>query len=125
MKNLGEDQIKEIIHAARNSVFFIDEAQKVTWADAGEVSAIEEASELAGANVQHLTLSSQYRCGGSNDYLAWLDDALGVRATSDHYFSTDRFDFRIFDSVKELEETIRERSKEDNKARLVAGHCWD
>lgn len=125
MKNLGENQIKEIIKAARTSVFFIDEAQKVTWADVGEIDAIEEAAQMAGANVQHLTLSSQFRCGGSDDYLAWLDDALGVQATADHYFSTDRFDFRIFDSVKELESTIREKNKESNKARLVAGYCWD
>lgn len=125
MKNLGENQIKEIINAARTSVFFIDEAQKVTWADVGEIVLIEEAATLAGANVQHLTLSSQFRCGGSDDYLAWLDDALGVQATSDHYFSTERFDFRIFDSVKDLEETIRDKNKESNKARLVAGYCWD
>ena len=125
MKNLGENQIKEIINAARTSVFFIDEAQKVTWADVGEIDAIEEAAQLAGANIQHLTLSSQFRCGGSDDYLAWLDDALGVQATPDHYFSTDRFDFQIFDSVKELEETIREKNKEANKARMVAGYCWD
>ena len=125
MKNLGENQVKEIIRAARTSVFFIDEAQKVTWADVGEVDSIVEAAELAGANVQHLTLSSQFRCGGSDDYLAWLDDALGVNATSDHYFSTDRFDFRIIDSVKELEELIRDKNQEANKARLVAGYCWD
>ena len=125
MKNLGENQIKEIIRAARTSVFFIDEAQKVTWADVGEIDSIVEAAELAGANIQHLTLSSQFRCGGSDDYLAWLDDVLGVNATSDHYFSTDRFDFRIIDSAKELEELIREKNREANKARLVAGYCWD
>ena len=125
MKNLGENQIKEIINAARTSVFFIDEAQKVTWADVGEIGAIEEAAELTGAQVHHLTLSSQFRCGGSDDFLAWLDDALGVQSTSDHYFSKERFDFQIFDSVKELESTIREKNKESNKARLVAGYCWE
>jgi DUF2075 family protein len=125
MKNLGENQIKEIVNAARTSIFFIDEAQKVTWADVGEVDAIKEAAELAGARVQELTLESQFRCGGSDDFLAWLDDALGVRQTNDHYFSTERFDFRIFDSVKELEATIREKNKEANKARMVAGYCWE
>jgi len=125
MKNLGENQIKEIINAARTSVFFIDEAQKVTWADVGEIDSIVEAAEIAGANVQHLTLSSQFRCGGSDDFLAWLDDSLGVKATTDHYFSKERFDFQIFDSAKELEEVIREKNKESNKARLVAGYCWD
>ena len=125
LKNLGENQIKEIISAARTSVFFIDEAQKVTWADVGEIDSIVEAAELSGANVQHLALSSQFRCGGSDDYLAWLDDALGVKPTSDHYFSTERFDFQIFDSVNELEQVIREKNKDANKARLVAGYCWD
>ena len=125
MKNLGENQIKEVIRAARTSVFFIDEAQKVTWADVGEIDSIVEAAETEGANVQHLTLSSQFRCGGSDDYLAWLDDTLGVKATSDHYFSTERFDFKIIESAKELELLIREKNKEANKARLVAGYCWD
>ena len=125
MKNLGENQIKEIIRAARTSVFFIDEAQKVTWADVGEIDAIVEAAEIAGANVQHLALSSQFRCGGSDNFLAWLDDSLGVKATSDHYFSLESFDFQIFDSVKGLEEVIRKKNKEANKARLVAGYCWD
>ena len=125
MKNLGENQIKEVIHAARTSVFFIDEAQKVTWADVGEVGAIKEAARLAGAKIQELTLESQFRCGGSDDFLAWLDDALGVKPTQDHYFSTERFDFKIFDSVKQLEKVIREKNEEANKARLVAGYCWD
>lgn len=125
MKNLGKNQIKEIINAARTSVFFIDEAQKVTWADVGEVGAIKEAAELVGAKIQELTLESQFRCGGSDDFLAWLDDVLGVQPTQDHYFSTERFDFRIFDSVKELESSIREKNKEANKARLVAGYCWE
>ena len=33
--NKGENQIKEIIHAAKCSVFFIDESQRVTIDDIG------------------------------------------------------------------------------------------
>ena len=36
----------------------------------------------AGAEVTHLQLDSQFRCNGSDGYLAWLDDALGIRATA-------------------------------------------
>ena len=39
--NLGENQIKEIIHAAFCSVFFIDESQRVTMDDIGSVAEIE------------------------------------------------------------------------------------
>ena len=124
-KNLGVNQIKEIIDASKTSVFFIDEAQKVTWADIGEISEIERFAKDAGASIQHLELKSQFRCSGSDDYLAWLDDALGVESNSDHFFSTSRFDFKIFDSVSEMRDVIFEKNKVNNKSRLVAGYCWN
>lgn len=124
-KNLGVNQIKEIIDASKTSVFFIDEAQKVTWADIGEISEIERFAKDAGASVEHLELKSQFRCSGSDDYLAWLDDALGVESNSDHFFSTSRFEFKIFDSLSEMRDMIFEKNKLNNKSRLVAGYCWN
>jgi DUF2075 family protein len=124
-KNLGEDQTKEIIKAARTSVFFIDEEQKVTWSDAGEMSRIKEHAARNRAEVTILELQSQFRCSGSDDYMAWLDDALGVRIDSENYFSTKHFDFQIFNSPSELHEVIRQRNLENNRSRMVAGYCWD
>ena len=124
-KNLGENQVKEIIKSAHTSVFFIDEAQKVTWSDVGEISMIEEQAGLAGALVERLELTSQFRCGGSDDYMAWLDEVLGVHADTANYFSRDKFDFQIFDSPVELHNVIREKNRINNKSRVVAGYCWD
>lgn len=124
-KNLGENQVKEIIKSAHTSVFFIDEAQKVTWSDVGEISMIEEQAGLAGAIVERLELTSQFRCGGSDDYMAWLDETLGVHADTAHYFSLDKFDFQILDSPVELHNVIKEKNKINNKSRVVAGYCWD
>ena len=124
-RNLGENQVKEIIKSAHTSVFFIDEAQKVTWADVGEILMIEEQAGLAGAKVERFELTSQFRCGGSDDYIAWLDETLGIHADTAHYFSRDKFDFQIFDSPVELHETIKEKNKTNNKSRVVAGYCWD
>lgn len=124
-KNLGTNQIKEIIDSSKTSVFFIDEAQKVTWADIGEISEIEKFAREAGANIKHLELKSQFRCSGSDDYLAWLDDALGVQPNADHFFSTSRFDFQIINNPSELQEIIFAKNEVNNKARLVAGYCWD
>jgi DUF2075 family protein len=121
----GVNQIKEIIDAARASVFFIDEAQQVTWQDIGDVETIEVFAKAAKAEVHHFTLNSQFRCGGSDDYLVWLDDTLGVRADDASYFSPDRYDFRIFDDPSKLHDTIRERNKTNNKSRMVAGYCWN
>ena len=124
-KNLGENQVKEIIDTAKTSVFFIDEAQKVTWSDVGEISMIEEQAKLAGALVERLELTSQFRCSGSDDYMAWLDETLGVGPGSTHYFSQEKFDFQIFDNPLEMHNKIKEKNKINNKSRVVAGYCWD
>jgi DUF2075 family protein len=124
-KNLGESQTKEIIHSSKLSVFFIDEAQKVTWSDVGEISRIKAYAAKLGADVEMLELTSQFRCGGSDDYMAWLDDSLGLQNVPENYFSRDKFDFKIFDSVTDLHNEIRSKNKVNNKARLVAGYCWN
>ena len=124
-KNLGESQTKEIIHSSKLSVFFIDEAQKVTWSDVGEISRIKAYAAKLGADVEMLELTSQFRCGGSDDYMAWLDDTLGLQNVPENYFSRDKFDFKIFDSVIDLHAEIKEKNKVNNKARMVAGYCWN
>jgi predicted ATP-dependent serine protease len=96
-KNMGESQTKEIIDSAKLSVFFIDEAQKVTWSDVGEISRIKMHAAELGADVEIMELVSQFRCNGSDDYMAWLDGTLGVQENIDNYFTKQSFDFQIFD----------------------------
>lgn len=121
----GKNQIHELIRAARTTVFFIDEAQRVTWKDIGEIEAIEDFARHIGADVHHLELQSQFRCGGSDDFLAWLDDTLDIRSSDATYFSPDRFDFRVIDSPAQLHTMISRENELNNKARMVAGYCWD
>jgi len=49
-QNLGDNQIKEIINAAKFSVFFIDEDQRVTFKDIGETATIKDWAQRLGAN---------------------------------------------------------------------------
>jgi DUF2075 family protein len=124
-QNLGENQMKEIIHAAKCAVFFIDEDQRVTFNDVGSKEDIMKFAEVAGANVTFLQLESQFRCNGSDGYLAWLDDVLGIRETANADGFEMEYDFRIFDDPNEMREAIRERNQIANKARIVAGYCWN
>jgi DUF2075 family protein len=121
----GENQIMEIIGSAKCSIFFIDEDQRVTWKDIGETAEIERRARIAGASVTKLSLASQFRCSGSNGYLAWLDDTLGIRETANPELEARDFDFRVFDSPEVLRREIVELNKTKNKARMVAGYCWD
>jgi len=123
-QNRGENQIKEIIHAAKASIFFIDEFQQVTLKDAGSVSEILRFAEAEGAVTEVMALESQFRCNGSDGYLAWIDDVLQLRETANTEFDLD-YDFRVFDDPNELRDEIIERNKKNNKSRIVAGYCWD
>ncbi len=119
----GGNQVREIIQAAKCSIFFLDEDQKVTWNDFGSQVEIEHCAANAGARIHYLELNSQFRCGGSDNFLDWLDNTLQIKNTGTQL--TGDFDFRVVDSPQELQELIREKNKERNKARIVAGRCWD
>ncbi|MBE0565773.1 MAG: DUF2075 domain-containing protein [Krumholzibacteria bacterium] len=124
-QNLGENQAKEIISAAKCSIFFLDEDQRVTWKDVGTAAEIESWAAAAGATVTRMELQSQFRCNGSDGYLAWLDDTLQIRETANDDLGDIDFDFRVLDSPTELMQLIEELNTERNKARAVAGYCWD
>lgn len=121
----GDNQIREIIYASKTSVFFIDESQKVTWKDIGEIAEIERFAEAMQAEVIRLELNSQFRCNGSEGYLNWLDNTLSVREAEGNYFSDTEYDFKIFDNAKAMYDEIRLRNQANNKSRMLAGYCWN
>ena len=125
--NLGENQIKEIIHAAKLSVFFIDESQRVTLKDIGSVAEIEQWAAAERAQVFYEDLTSQFRCNGSDGYLAWLDDVLEIRETANTTLDTaERFDYEfvVMDTPEEVRQRILEKNADQNKSRILAGYCW-
>ena len=124
-QNLGENQIKEIINASNFSIFFIDEDQKVTLKDIGSVDEIKKYAKELNAGIKIVELESQFRCNGSDGYLAWLDDVLDIRKTANFDGMDFDYDFRVVDNPNELRKLIEEKNKINNKSRLVAGYCWD
>lgn len=123
--NLGENQVKEIIHSSTFSVFFIDENQQVTTSDIGSKEEIHKWANQLGANVRELELRSQFRCNGSDGYLAWLDNSLNIRPTANFLLDKKDYNFNVCDSPAEMRDIIYELNKERNRARMLAGYCWD
>jgi DUF2075 family protein len=124
-QNLGDNQVLEIIHAAKFSIFFIDNDQRIHIKDIGEKSQIEGWAKGENAIINNLKLESQFRCNGSDGYLAWLDNALQIRETANIILTQEDFDFKIFSDPNELRNIITLKNKLNNKSRLVAGYCWD
>lgn len=119
----GENQVKELINAAKFTVFFIDENQRVTLKDIGRKTEIVKWANELGVTVHSLELASQFRCNGSNGYLAWLDNILQIKETANDIFDID-YDFQVIDNPGLIHEEIKEKNKEDNKSRMLAGYCW-
>jgi DUF2075 family protein len=123
--NLGENQIKEIIQASYCSVFFIDESQRVTMDDIGSVAEIEKWAKELGSGVTRLELVSQFRCNGSDGYLAWLDNVLGIRETANYDLEGIDYDIKVCDSPEEVRQIVFEKNRKRNSARILAGYCWN
>ncbi len=119
----GENQVAEIIHASKFTIFFVDEKQMISTSDIGSLNELETQSRKANAEIRFGVLQSQFRCNGSNGYLQWLDAALDLTDDKDMVYDFD-FDFRIYDDPNDLHEEIR-RKNVNNKARLLAGYCWE
>ena len=121
--NLGTHQVKELINSAKCSIFFIDEDQRVTLKDVGSKAVIREFAAARGAEVEEYSLTSQFRCAGSDGYLAWVDDVLQIRPTANNSLDDIPFDFQVFDNPAALHAAI-EAKNGNNRARVVAGYCW-
>ena len=124
-QNMGENQVKELIHAEKCSVFFIDENQRVTLKDIGKIEEIKKWAQAYDAEVTQLELKSQFRCDGSDGYLAWLDNVLDIRETANYSMDEIEYEVEIMDSPMALKEEIFRKNSGDNNARLLAGYCWN
>jgi uncharacterized protein len=126
MSNLGENQVKELINASKISVFLIDEDQIVTTKDIGSVSEIKKWAKELGSTVhesEDLILASQFRCNGSDGYLAFLDNLLGIRETANFNFDFD-YDVKVFDDPSEMYEALK-KTNNRNKSRMIAGYTYE
>jgi DUF2075 family protein len=122
----GENQVKEIINAARISVFFIDEDQIVTTKDIGSVQEIKRWAKELNSKIhesEELTLVSQFRCNGSDGYLAFLDNILGIRSTANYELDFD-YDVKVFEDPNEMYAALKQKNI-NNKSRMIAGYTYE
>lgn len=125
----GENQVKEVIEASLFSVFLIDEDQAVTTKDIGSIGEIRKWCEALGSRMimnEDTRLVSQFRCNGSDAYIQFIDNILQrTQETVPVSVRELNYDFRVFDSAVEMREALREKNAIANKARMVAGYCYD
>ena len=119
-------QIVELLKAARVCVFFIDDDQVVRPKEIGSSDYIIKAGSELKTNIEEFTLDIQFRCAGSQGFVAWIENTLGIHRTANVLWNSkeEDFDFQVFPSPEELDQAIRAKAAEGFSARLTAGFCW-
>jgi hypothetical protein len=118
-------QIQELLKASRTSVFFIDDDQIVRPGEIGSTDHIKTEAEKLHCDVREFELEAQFRCAGSDAFVSWVNNTLGIQRTAHVMWNeNDEFEFRIVPTPQSLEHAVREKLKARTTARLTAGFCW-
>jgi hypothetical protein len=121
----GRPQVDELIAAARVPVFLLDEHQVVRPGELGTVDDIEAHATGLGLAVRKISLNDQFRCGGSEVYLDWVQRLLGLTAGGPVPWPGDpAFRVQVADHPHELEAVLRSQLNAGYGARMTAGFCW-
>ncbi|AWL35206.1 DUF2075 domain-containing protein [Streptomyces sp. SM17] len=121
----GRPQVAELMDAARVPVFLLDQHQVVRPGEMGTVEQIQAAAGELGLDCTVVELDSQFRCGGSDAYLRWVVDLLGLEGNAPTVWEPDdKVQLLTANTPQELEDFLAARRAQDYGARMSAGYCW-
>jgi hypothetical protein len=126
-------QAWHIIRASRVSIFLMDGEQsyrdnETTTRD----QIIRFAKEQGVDEVEVISLAGQqFRCGGSTEYVEWVEDVLGLRNADEPkhlswrrrpHSQAGQFLFEMFDDPAAVEQALRNQLGKGHTARLVSSY---
>lgn len=127
------EQINVLLDKGNVVIFFQDDDQLLIPDDDGSSERITECCNNKNIEIKTINLYRQYRCGGGNEYINWIDKVLQIKDDTD-YQNTDwkfsNYDFRIFDDPKQMLESLQARIDDGVKnnelidARFLSGNSW-
>lgn len=127
-------QAWHVIRSSRVSIFLLDPEQSYRDNETTTVAKIREFADEFGAGYESVSLSDcQFRCGGSTEYLQWLDTvALAPSASTANMSHAHTIRWRnsnggplafdVVDSPFQLETALRSRVEHGNSCRLLASY---
>ena len=123
---MGNDMLEDAIKAARVAVFFVDDDQRITVNDKYDVDSIITYAKRENAIIHKpYELVSQFRCDGSDGYISFLNNLLGLKQTANTQFEFNKLDIQIFDDPNLMRDELRKLNQINNKTRMIAGYCYD
>jgi hypothetical protein len=121
----GRKQIDEVVSVARVPVFLLDEKQVVRPGEMGSVEQILEYANSINVEVLQIDLKDQFRCGGSEKYINWVNSLLGLTEIAAFKWEDEPgFRVEVVDSVEQMESDLLKKLNGGYGARMTAGFCW-
>ncbi|MFJ4220798.1 DNA/RNA helicase domain-containing protein [Curtobacterium luteum] len=105
-----------------HQVFLLDSEQSVRPADLPQQLQADMVRNARQSD-RYYRLFTQMRVQGGADYVSYVRAIM--RGESPERKSFGEYEFRIFDDLGEMHETIRARDDEVGLSRLVAGYAWE
>lgn len=118
----GTNMLKDLINAAKVSVFFIDDNQAIMKDDYATIDRIKElALECHSQLVMgpELELTGQYRVQGGADYIEFIKSFLTIKNTNTTYDSNNSYEFKVYDDPNEMFNKIKELDTLSRKKQAV------
>ncbi len=123
-KQLGMDphtcsQLDWIMGRSQYRVLLYDEEQSVKGSDLGHERFINTVGECKTRQIK-----TQMRCLGGKAFTDYIDSILKCEKHPKESFG-EQFDFRLFNDVEKMINTIKEKDGQVKLCRTVAGYSWE
>ncbi len=124
-------QAFHVVRSSQITIFFTDGKQSYRDNETTTINNLEDFSRRLGAEIHKVSLAdSQFRCGGSKEYVDFIDGLFdnnysGVLSTSWRKSIANRagaFEFEIVDYPHQLDEKLREKIQLGLTARLISSY---
>ena len=108
-------QLDWIAKASKQQILFYDQRQSVVPGDV-------RPEDFKKLKAKQFELTSQMRVEGGEDYLKFIDSLLELK--TDIFFDSNKYEFKLYDNIRQMVEDIKSKNSAHSLARVVAGYAW-
>src|SRR5699024_2233567 len=106
----GQNQLKDLIARAKVVIAVFDRNQILSTEQVIEADQLEKLVSETKANNNHIHLNNQMRINSNEDTVDWIRRLID-KQTIDNIPEDDKYDIKIFDQPKQLEQAIRNKAQ--------------
>ena len=110
-----------IMKCSKCQILLYDENQSIRTSDIR----FDKIKNIKNDTVFNMTLTSQLRCLGGNDYINYINEILSENPPKEKIDFGEKYDFKLFEHVDEMINAIKAKDKEIGLCRNFAGFAWE